>query len=139
MGGPYGNLFSRLVANSRLEHDNEQSCWVSTFKDRCRYGYTRVGIYVPGLGRKVKLMTHIVSWLLMTQSITHADDLYLAYVELRCSGLEVDHGCVNAPCMRPDHLEPVTKAVNCQRRNSRRAMQEWRQAPAQIQLELAEA
>ncbi len=127
MGGPYGNLFTRLVANSKQEHDNEQSCWVSTFKQRCRYGYTRLGIYVPGMKRKVYMMTHIVAYLLVTVGIQKADDLYLAYVELRCSGLELDHTCVNTTCMRPDHLEPVTKSINCQRRNDRRAIQEWRQ------------
>ena len=30
-------------------------------------------------------------------------------------GLELDHLCRNTICVNPDHLEPVTHAVNCQR------------------------
>lgn len=30
-------------------------------------------------------------------------------------GLELDHLCRNPPCVRPDHLEPVTRQVNAQR------------------------
>lgn len=32
------------------------------------------------------------------------------------SGLEIDHLCKNRSCVRPDHLEPVTSAVNKARR-----------------------
>lgn len=31
------------------------------------------------------------------------------------SGLDIDHLCRNPKCFRPDHLEPVTRAVNIQR------------------------
>ena len=49
-----------------------------------------------------------------------ADDLYLLYLELTTSGLELDHGCVRAGCINPDCLELVTGSVNNQRRVSRK-------------------
>ena len=33
-------------------------------------------------------------------------------------GLQIDHLCRNRPCINPDHLEPVTAAVNQQRQGS---------------------
>lgn len=36
-------------------------------------------------------------------------------------GLVLDHLCRNRPCVRPDHLEPVTQQVNCQRGMTGRA------------------
>lgn len=35
-------------------------------------------------------------------------------------GLELDHLCVNPPCVNPDHLEPVTRAENLRRMRERR-------------------
>jgi HNH endonuclease len=32
-------------------------------------------------------------------------------------GLELDHLCRNPPCVNPDHLEPVTHAINMKRGN----------------------
>lgn len=32
-------------------------------------------------------------------------------------GLELDHTCKNKLCVNPEHLEPVTHAVNCQRKS----------------------
>jgi hypothetical protein len=56
-----------------------------------------------------------------------ANEVYLAALELRYSGLEIDHTCVNAPCCNPDHLDgPITGSENTLRRNSRKAMKEWR-------------
>lgn len=33
-------------------------------------------------------------------------------------GMELDHLCRNPPCVRPDHLEPVTHKENCGRGNA---------------------
>lgn len=34
-------------------------------------------------------------------------------------GLEIDHLCMNPLCVRPDHLEPVTREENMRRRSAR--------------------
>lgn len=116
----YGSLYERIVANTD-DPPNGQSCWNwSAKKDRSYYG--RVNIYVPGLGRKVILMSHVVMWLVVTQRVVSVDEMYLMYLELRCSGLEVDHLCHNATCCNPEHMDnrPLTPSENCQRRRTKR-------------------
>lgn len=41
------------------------------------------------------------------------------------TGLELDHLCRNTTCVRPAHLEPVTKAENVRRRNLALAGKSW--------------
>lgn len=41
---------------------------------------------------------------------------YERYVGPIPAGLEIDHLCRNTLCIRPDHLEPVTRAENMRRR-----------------------
>lgn len=130
----YDGLWARLMANSEPEFDNEQACWVFIGKCKCRFGYGRINVHVPGLGKAVKLTTHILTWLLSQPEIggnATANELYLAYLEFRYSGLELDHGCVNTVCLRPDHLEPLTHAENMQLSvTRRRRLNEARQAAA---------
>lgn len=45
---------------------------------------------------------------------------YRHHVGLIPEGLELDHTCVNPPCINPEHLEPVTKAENIRRSFERR-------------------
>lgn len=109
----YSNNWGRLVANSEPEFDNEQACWHWKGRTWTSNGYPKLKLYVPGLGREVDMMAHILAWLIHQPHVGQtANELYLAYVELRCSGLEIDHGCVCPPCIRPDHLEPVTHSKN---------------------------
>jgi hypothetical protein len=111
---PYANLYCRLVANI-YEPDNEQSCWIW----KAKYGkgfYARVNVYVPGLGEVITLMAHIALWVWLQVSPRSVDEFYLAYLEFTNSGLELDHLCRVTPCIHPDHVEPVTPSVNCQRR-----------------------
>lgn len=114
---PYSSPFARLVANVT----EDDGCWFGTDRTACRFGYMQVNFYVPGLRRYVKLMAHLCTWVWVEAGCTTVDELYLAYQELRASGLELDHTCVNPACRNPDHMEPVTHAVNVQRANERRS------------------
>lgn len=116
---PYPDLWARMMANS-TEPALLTSCWIWTAK-RDRWGYGRINVYVPGLGRVVILMAHIAAWVWLEAECQTADELYLAYIELQASGLELDHRCTTPPCIFPDHLLPMTGAENCQLRNQRRA------------------
>lgn len=41
--------------------------------------------------------------------------IYEMYEGLIAKGLDLDHLCRNPACVRPDHMEPVTHAVNIRR------------------------
>lgn len=117
----YATIWLRLVANSEPESDNEQACWLFTGRKRSQWGYGRTNLYVPGLKTEVALLTHLVAWLLHQEHVErNADGVYLAYQELRCSGLTLDHLCVQTLCLRPDHLEPETMLDNIKLRDERR-------------------
>lgn len=107
---PYTSMYDRLVANTH-EPENAQACWVWKGR-RCRYWYGKVNLYVPGLGKVVHLYSHVLMYCLMASKAKTPNELYLAYLEMRTSELEVDHLCTNPPCLFPDHLEAVTKQRN---------------------------
>lgn len=44
---------------------------------------------------------------------------YMAHVGPIPEGMELDHLCNQPLCVRPDHLEPVTRAENMRRRGDR--------------------
>ena len=118
MAPAYPNLWARMIANT-AEPENEQACW-PWIAQRDRWGYGRLNVYVPGLGDSVKLMAHLCAWLCLHAGCRSADELYLAYVELQASGLEIDHRCVNPPCCNPDHHLPMTPRENYMLRSLRR-------------------
>lgn len=114
---PYGTPYARLVANVTEDAD----CWCGTDRTVDRWGYQQLNFWVPALGRRVKLMAHLCTWIWIEAGCTNVDELYLAYAEFRASGLVLDHTCVNSSCRNPIHLDPVTQVVNIQRRDERRA------------------
>lgn len=120
---PYDSLWSRLIAATD-EPSNDNGCW-SWKRQVCRYGYGRFNLYVPGLQKNKSLSAHIVAFVLIETSALTADDLYLAYLEFRCSGLELDHTCENEGCVNIDHLDPVTRLENEQRKHQRRRVPQW--------------
>ena len=78
----------------------------------CRYGYRRHWYWITGLGRQVPLTAHLLTWLLDHLGPLKRDELFLAYIELRASGLVIDHICENTPCINPAHLQPLTQSEN---------------------------
>lgn len=111
---PHSSPYARLTANVSEEGD----CWCGTERSHARRGgYGQVTFWVPGLGKSHKMSAHLLTWIASQIGVDATiDDLYLAYVEFRCSGLELDHVCENPYCRRPDHLDPVTHSENCLRK-----------------------
>src|SRR5579862_8047919 len=61
---------------------------------RCRFQYVRVNVRIPGLGGRNKwLSSHILTYLLDELGPMSIDESYLAYLEVRASGLQIDHAC----------------------------------------------
>lgn len=76
--------------------DRSEECWLWT--GRLVGGYGR---YSPRRnGRQFRWMAHRVSLALTGQQLSH---------------LPVDHLCRQRACVRPDHLEQVTTAINTMR------------------------
>lgn len=119
MASRYRNLLERLIANT-AEPAMEDGCWLWTGK-RDRWLYGRLNVYVPGLRERVTVQAHLAVFVCFEAQPGNADEFWLAYLELRHSGLELDHLCVSPLCVHPDHTEPVTPAENCRRRDARRA------------------
>jgi hypothetical protein len=88
-------------------------CWVGQDGYACRYGYRRLDLRIRGLdGKQKRLSAHILAWLLDCLGPMERDDLYLAYLEFRASGLQLDHLCNEPSCRRPSHLNPCTQSEN---------------------------
>lgn len=113
--GTYDTLWQRLMANT-AEPENEQSCWVWTGSKCSGYGYGRTNVYVPLCGDTRCLTAHVLAWTILEGGPLPTDDLWLTYLDVRASGLQLDHLCCNTKCLNPDHLELVTPKENSQRR-----------------------
>lgn len=121
---PYAGPYDRLTRTIH-DPDSEQGCWVGTGSKKCRRGYIRFNLYVPGLASSVQMTTHVAMWICVETGATTADELYLYYLEYLHSKLTLDHLCVNPPCRNPDHLEAVTMLENNRRRDKRREKGRW--------------
>jgi hypothetical protein len=87
------NKLRPIVDPSRYRVDPETGCWAWKTSSAGGYGVIRVN------DRTCK--AHRV--------------FYEALVGPIPDGLDIDHLCRNKACVNPDHLEPVTTAVNVQR------------------------
>jgi hypothetical protein len=66
----------------------------------------------------VTLYAHVLMFVHLESGARGGDALYLAYLEFKSSGLEVDHLCHNPECINPDHLDAVTPKENRRRRRA---------------------
>lgn len=113
------DLWARMMRKT-VEPEASYGCWLwCCGKDRWEYG--RLSVWVRGWSRKFEPKTHVLSYLLLHASefIDDADDLYHAYKNITLSGMQLDHLCVNASCINPDHLQLVTIAENMSARSRR--------------------
>src|SRR6185369_9168336 len=79
---------------------NENGCWIYTGRLTPK-GY----VHVRHSEEQGKMrFGHVIVW----------EEAYGPVPE----GLELDHTCKNRACLNPDHLEPVTHAINVQRAHS---------------------
>lgn len=102
------SVFEKLVCNSVSESGPlETPCWVWQ-KSCCNKGYGFMYFYDPEReGRKrYSKRAHIVSWV-------------LAYGPVN-AGMTLDHLCRNTKCIRPSHLEEVSRPENTRRGNAAR-------------------
>lgn len=108
-------VFDRLIEHSVPEPGPLATpCWVWQ-KGRCNKGYGFIYFYCEhttrtgkGLGhRKGKskgIRAHIASWVIANGPVP--------------AGMTLDHLCRNTGCIRPSHLEPVTRPENTRRANA---------------------
>jgi hypothetical protein len=75
-------------------------CWLWT-KSVQKTGYGQVGNDKLGMSGGKVIFTHRVAYELIKGPIP--------------DGFEIDHLCGNRRCCNPDHLEAVTKRMNCER------------------------
>lgn len=112
----YGSLFERLVANTH-EPQNAQACWIWLGEKGSGGRYGRLSLRVHG--KHFKVQAHIAMFIVLEAQPETPWDFYLAWQELKASGLELDHLCNMDLCCAPDHLEAVTPSENCKRRDAR--------------------
>ena len=85
-----------------VNKENKSGCWEWVGGSNVR----RYGMFRGGLGRSKN------GGRKMIRSHRFAYELLVGPIP---AGLHLDHKCRNTICVNPDHLEPVTNAVNLQR------------------------
>jgi hypothetical protein len=112
------SLKARTVPRPQWYGEDESlgRCWCANGRGWrfCRGGYARLDVRIRGLDWATRRLTgHVVAWLLDQLGPLSRDDLWLAYCEVRASGLQFDHRCENPDCIRPSHLAAlVTQSEN---------------------------
>lgn len=109
------SVYERLVENSSPEPGPlDTDCWVWR-KGCCNKGYGHFYVYDPEAagaggrkGKSVEVRAHIASWALANGPVP--------------ADMTLDHLCVNTKCIRPSHLELVTRVENSVRGNVRRQL-----------------
>jgi hypothetical protein len=111
------SVFERLIRNMTPQDGRlSTQCWVWT-KGCCNKGYGHFYVYDPTAkstgkrnrgGKSIEVRAHIASWALANGPIP--------------DGMTLDHKCRNTKCIRPSHLEVVSRPENSRRmQRARRA------------------
>lgn len=102
----YINLVDRILSNCihRACRILDTPCWEWALSV-CNKGYPQLKYYEDK--KPVWKRAHIALWELVTGRKVR-------------EGHTLDHRCLNTRCVRPDHLEEVTRAVNTARGNRTR-------------------
>lgn len=103
--GSFIPIEQRLLKYRRID---EQNCW--NWTGAIVNGYGHIGIRIGDKTKNKKV--HRVA--------------YEHWVKPIPEGLTIDHLCRNTRCFNPDHLEPVTMAVNVRRGTSPSAKNRWK-------------
>jgi hypothetical protein len=88
----------------KYEHDRATGCWNWTGKINA-YGYGVISLSRREIGERIR------------SRVAHRV-VYETVVGPIPEGLDLDHLCRNRRCVRPDHLEPVTRKENLRRGSS---------------------
>lgn len=107
------SVYERLALNAEPGPGSVATrCWLWT-KGCCNKGYGHFYVYDPDArgakgrkGKSVEVRAHIASWALANGPIP--------------AGMTLDHKCRNTKCIRPSHLECVTRPENTRRGNAAR-------------------
>lgn len=95
-----GGFESLLYTHAHMIVVVPNGCWIWIGADNGESGYGKVS----RPGSAIDSYTHRVEYELSGRKIP--------------PGLELDHLCQTPQCCNPEHLEPVTRRVNCLRGNS---------------------
>lgn len=102
------SVFERLISNMVPVTNPSfgSDCWTWT-KGVCNKNYGFLYIYNPRTKKSDSRRAHIVSWAIANQ-------------RLPGEGMTLDHLCRNTRCIRPSHLEEVSRPENTRRGNAAR-------------------
>lgn len=107
------SVFERLLTNSTPAIGPlKTNCW-AWGKGCCNKGYGHFYVYVSTAlgakgrkGKSVEVRAHIASWVLANGPVP--------------ADMTLDHLCRNTKCIRPSHLECVSRSENTRRGNAAR-------------------
>lgn len=106
----YASMLERLMANMTPEQTADPvigtPCWIWQ-RSCCRKGYGYVTVWCTDRKKNIGRRAHSVSWELANGRGVYQDHT-------------LDHLCRNTKCIRPSHLEEVSRPENTRRGNTAR-------------------
>ena len=105
----HGGKVPAVILDRCPDFGNAEGCWRWT--GPLRNGYAVVRVRVPGMTNTQPVQVHRYVWEVVRGRIpatSHGEPVQL------------DHLCRVPACIRPDHLEPVSRSENLRRRDEAR-------------------